>query len=264
MNYTLGAAWDITDSLTVTLDFFQIELEDRISQTGTIDITGTLAPTGVGCDGLLIPACLENLGVAGASDLSSVSFFTNDFETTTKGIDLVATYVQDWGDFGVTNFSAAWNYTKTRVDDAGSEVSRDRLLELERYNPRNRGVFTINHMIGDFRVLFRANYYDDWTEGSYSGDPTYVDDGTVYSVDCDFDNCYKGEWIFDLEGAYTFADRYTVSVGAYNVFDQDAPDDADNSAGPNFSNNSGQQFTETSHWGINGGFWYVRFKADFN
>jgi iron complex outermembrane receptor protein len=259
-NYTLGAAWDITDNLTVTLDWFQIDLKDRIAQTGTIDIRSTLAPLGVGCDGLLVADCLEALGVTGAADLSSVSFFTNDFETRTRGIDFVATYVQDWGDAGITNFSAAWNWTKTTVKDAGEEVSRDRLLELENYNPRNRGVFTVNHLIGDFRFMFRANFYDDWTVGNYSDDPAYVSGGTSYKIDCAQDGCYNGGWIFDAEAAYTLNNRYEFIVGAYNVFDKDAPSDAFNSAGPKFSDNSGQKYTESSHWGINGGFWYARFR----
>ncbi len=263
-NYTLGVAWDLTDNLTVTVDWFKIKLNDRIAQTGSIDITSTLAPSGVGCDGLLVADCLVVLGVGGAADLSSVSFFTNDFKTDTEGVDFVATYVQDWGNIGITNFSAAWNWTKTTVKDAGEEVSRDRLLELEQYNPRNRGTFSINHLIGDFRVLFRANYYDDWTTGNYSDDPTYVDGGTTYTVDCTQDGCYKGGWVFDAEAAYTFAQRYTIAVGAYNVFDKDAPADAYNTAGPDFSDNSGEKYTDSSHWGINGGFWYVRLQANFD
>ena len=37
----------------------------------------------------------------GAADLSSVSFYTNDFSTTTtQGVDLVATWNLDFGDMG--------------------------------------------------------------------------------------------------------------------------------------------------------------------
>ncbi len=266
VNYTLGAVWDATDNFTLTLDLFRIKLKDRITQTGTISIGSTLAPPGVGCDGLLIPACLEVLGVVGAADLSSVSFFTNDFKTTTSGVDLVATYVQDWGGVGITNFSLAYNYTETEVDDAGEEVSRNRLVDLENFNPENRIVLTANHMVGDWRFLFRANFYDDWVEGDLGGgDPDYVPGGTSYRIDCaGGDNCYDGAWIFDVEAAYTFNDRYTIVVGGQNVFDKGGALDADNSAPPGFSNASGRKYTESTHWGINGGFWYLRFRADLN
>lgn len=37
-NITLGLQRDLTDALSVTLDYFNIEVKDRISSTGTIDI----------------------------------------------------------------------------------------------------------------------------------------------------------------------------------------------------------------------------------
>ncbi len=263
-NFSAGVVWDATDNLTFTADWFRIELKDRIAQTGTIDITSVSAPSDIPeCAGLFLNDCLQLLGVPGASTLSSVSFFTNDFETTTSGVDLVGTYLQDWGDIGVTNLTLAWNYTKTKVDDAGSEVSRNRVLELERFNPRNRGIFTAIHTVSDFRFLVRASFYDDWTVGDFNGDPTY-DGSTGYTVDCREDGCYNGGWIFDMEAAYTFNEKYSVVLGGQNVFDKDAPLDANNTAGPLYSNNSGQEFTESGPWGINGGFWYLRFRADFN
>lgn len=264
-NFTLGAAWDATDNLTFTLDFFQIELEDRIASSGQIDITNTLAPPEAGCTpGSTVSECLEQVGVVGGSDLSSIRYYTNEFDTTTRGLDLVGTLVTDFGGAGITNWSLAWNWTETEVDRIGEFISRNRLLELENYNPENRIVLTANHMVGNFRFLARMNWYDDWIDGNFNGDPTFDAASLTYTPDCDADGCYKGKFIFDLEAAYTFNDRYTIILGGMNVFDQDAPSDAFNDAGPEFSDNSGQQFTESSHWGINGGFWYLRFRADFN
>ncbi len=260
-NFTLGAAWDVTDNLTLTLDYFEINVEDRISQTGTIDITTQPVPGGVNCPGAAnLAQCLEALGIPGASDLTSVSFFTNDFETTTTGIDFVATYTQDWGNAGITNLTAAWNWTETEVDDAGSEVSRNRVVDLENFNPENRGIFTANHLMGDWRFLLRASYYDDWTVGDFSGDPAF-DGGTRYDIDCSEDECYDGEWIVDAEVAYTLNERYTFTLGAQNVFDQDAPDDANNTGPSGFSDNSGQEFATSTPWGFDGGFYYFRFNA---
>lgn len=265
MNYTAGLVWDATDNLTLTLDFFQIEMEDRIASSGQIDVVNFVAPPEAGCSpGALVPQCLEELGVPGASDLSSVRYYTNEFETTTRGVDLVGTYVQDWGNAGITNFSLAWNWTETEVDEIGEWINRDRIVELENFNPEHRVVLTANHMIGNWRFLFRANMYDDWVDANLgSGDTSHTAGETNYSIACGSgDYCYNGEWVFDLEAAYTFNERYTIVVGGMNVFDQDAPDDAANSAGPDLSDNSGEKYTESSHWGINGGFWYMRFRAE--
>src|SRR5690606_13879331 len=115
----------------------------------------------------------------------SVSFYTNDFETSTTGVDLVVTYNTDFGNAGNGSLTAAWNWTKTEVKDAGEEVSRNRVVDLEHYNPRNRGIFTYNHFLGDFRFLVRASYYDDWISSGFSSDPTpRGPDGTGYTLDC--------------------------------------------------------------------------------
>jgi iron complex outermembrane receptor protein len=142
-NASVGVVWDITDTFSLTLDAYQIELKDRIARTGQIDITAAPPPPGANCPGAVTLAqCLEALGVPGASVLTSVSFYTNDFETTTTGMDLVATWDIDMGGAGNGNLVAAWNYTKTEVDAAGQEVSRNRMVDLENFNPQNRGIFT--------------------------------------------------------------------------------------------------------------------------
>lgn len=260
-NFTIGVAWDATDNLTLTADYFEIELEDRISQTGTIDITTQPVPGDVDCPGAAnLAQCLEALGIPGASDLTSVSFFTNDFATTTTGIDLVATYTQDWGDAGISTLTAAWNWTETEVDDAGEEVSRNRVVDLENFNPENRGIFTFNHMLSDWRFLLRASYYDDWTVGDFSGDPFY-DGGTGYDIDCTEDECYSGDWIFDAEIGYTLNERYEFVLGGQNLFDENGPADGNNTAADGFSDNSGQEFATSTPWGFDGGFYYFRFRA---
>lgn len=270
-NFSAGFVWDVTADINITLDYFDIELEDRIAQTGSIVIGGRPVPAGVNCPlARANPAgnlaiCLQELGVPGAADLNSVSFYTNDFDTNTKGIDLVATWSLDWGDFGSGNLVAAWNRTETEVQNAGSEVSRNRVVELERYNPENRGVFTYNHFFNDFRFLIRASHYDDWTVGDWSGDPTARGPkGTNYTADCTAglyrDNCYSGDTIFDVEAAYTWNERYTIIVGANNVFDEEGRIDIDNLDG---TIGDGNMFTDSTPWGYEGGFFYARFRVDF-
>ena len=75
------------------------------------------------------------------------------------------------------------------------------------------------------------------------------------------DSCYSGEIIFDVEAAYTFADRYTVVAGMQNLLDEKGPVDLDNTDG---TIGSGNTYTGTNPWGYEGGFWYVRLRADFD
>jgi len=270
INFSFGAVWDVTDTFSLTADFYQIELDDRIAQTGTLVISSFNANdpqfNAVNCP--LIKAangnlaqCLQETGVPGAADLSSVSFFTNDFETTTTGVDLVATWALDYGRAGNGDLTVAWNFTETEVDNAGNEVSRDRVVDLENFNPENRGIFTYQHFIGDFRFLARASFYDSWIEGDFSSDNPA--NPTQFTIDCTIgnDKCHGSEWLFDVEAAYTFNDRFSVIVGAQNLFDELGPVDQDNLDG---TIGSGNTFEQSTPFGQDGGFWYLRLRADFN
>jgi iron complex outermembrane recepter protein len=250
-NWTVGFVWDVTDALTVTADYFNIEVTDRISNTGLIRIADQTI------NGVPLPVILEQSGIPGARDLESVDFYVNDFDTTTQGIDLVATYVQDWGDIGITNFTLAWNWTETEIDQASAIISRNRRIDLENFNPENRGVFTINHAIGDIGLLLRANYYDDWVVGNNSAGTSQI---VCSEAAASGDRCYDGAWVFDAEVSYTFQSRYTFVVGAQNAFDTYPDKDPNRLAG----GNSGNKYTTSSPWGMDGGFWYLRFRADLN
>ena len=267
-NYSLGMVWDVTGDINVTVDYFNIEIKDRIAATGTIDISSRSAIAGVGCPDALaagrnLALCLQEAGVPGAADLSSVSFYTNDFSTTTQGVDLVATWNLDFGDMGNGTLNAAWNWTETEVDNAGQEVNRNRVVGLENQNPQNRGVFTYNHFLNDFRFLARLRTYDDWIDSSWSGDTTpRGPQGLGYTINCGFntDNCYSGENVVDLEAAYTCNSNYTFVIGANNAFDQDAALDQTNFDG---TVGNGSLYAGSTPWGTEGAFYYARVRVDF-
>ena len=267
-NYSLGLVWDVTGDINVTVDYFNIELEDRIAATGTISIASRSAIAGVGCPTALaagsnLALCLQESGVPGAADLSAVSFYTNDFATTTQGIDLVATWNLDFGNMGNGTLNAAWNWTETEVDNAGAEVNRNRVVGLENQNPQNRGVFTYNHFLNDFRFLARLRTYDDWIDSSWSGDTTpRGPQGLGYTINCGFntDNCYSGESVVDLEAAYTWNSNYTFVVGANNAFDQDAAINQTNLDG---TIGDGSLYAGSTPWGTEGAFYYARVRVDF-
>jgi iron complex outermembrane receptor protein len=283
VGYSAGFVWDFTDQLSLTVDYFNINVDDRIAFTGSIDITAE-DPNDPQYNDLNCPnakanpvgtlaLCLQELGVPGAADLSSVTFYTNDFETTTQGVDVVLAWDMEWGGAGSGTLTGAVNWTETEVDSAGEEVSRDKVVDLENQNPEIRGVFTYNHYFENFNFLVRASYFDDWTNSQIgTGDTTdRGPDGTGYTIVCAVsntsggDDCFDGAVIFDIEAAYTFAERFTVAVGADNVLDEEGALDIRNiSDDGTLSLDSGGKYSDTTPWGIDGGFWYVRLTANFD
>jgi len=250
LNVSLGFSAEPMDNLTVTVDYFYIELKDRIALTSQIAIDAGRA------------AELEAAGVPGATDFSSISFYTNGFETTTRGIDLVATYSIE-SDSGTTDLTASYNWTKTSVEDFDPDVvRRDRIVGLEHFNPRNRLNLSATHTMGDFRFLVRASFYDDCVDpdtASGIAKPICVDFSETARNPSGTDECYDSEWVVDVEAAYTFNENYTIIIGAQNVFDNTPGRDYDSSVG----SSSGQIYTSSSPFGQDGGFWYARVRAEF-
>ena len=226
-NFSVGFVWDITDNLNVTADYFQIELEDRITQSATKTLTDQ---------------DIQNLidsGITGAGDLTEFRFFTNDFDTTTTGFDIVATYAFD-SSLGATSLNFAYNHTETELDAASDVIDRERKGELEGFLPENRWYLTGTHTTGNWRFLARLSFYDEWTDSS--NDPAS-------------DLTFGDEYLLDLEAAYTWSDRYTLIVGAQNVLDE-FPDKEPRAL------TLGYKYPEGSPMGFNGGFYYTRFRID--
>ncbi len=234
-NYSFGVVGEFDNGLFITVDYFNIELEDRISTTSGITLTDADVAT-----------LLAN-GVTDASSFSEVSFFTNDFTTTTEGVDIVANYSMGMLG-GDTKFSLAYNWTNTEVDavksftiggESVTNISDSRIRMLEDNLPPVRYSVTANHTNGDWRVLARVNY-----AGSIFED--HLDSGLPIDK-------IGSEVTVDLELGYTVNDNITLIVGAKNAFDEEPDRNVLYD-----SEVAGSAFPTTSPIGINGGFYYVR------
>jgi len=218
-NLTLGAFFNI-GALDVTIDMYSIEVEDRLNLSANYSLT----PAEV--------ASLEAAGVTSAGNLQNFRFFTNDFDTETDGFDIVATYPVDWSN-GSTQFSLAYNQTETEVSDSGVTVDAARIQQIEEGLPETRYNIAANHIVGNWRVLARVSYYDDWWDS---------EDG----------NEYDGKYLVDAEVAYDFNENVTVTLGGQNIFDE-TPDDNPGAAG-----GVGNRYSQFSPFGFNGAYYYVR------
>ena len=228
INYTIGTVFNVGD-VDITVDYFQIKVTDRIARGSERVLTDADRQT------------LINQGVTDASAFSQIRFYTNDFDTTTQGVDVIATYPMDLLG-GRTNFSFAGNWTETTVDKFNPEVISDkRVIQLEKNLPRTRFTLSANHLQGPWTFLARLRYYSKFTEFS-------TDDATAR-------NEADARALVDIEGSYTFKDSLTLAAGAENVLDT-KPSKLS-------GNVSGLVYAETSPYGFNGGFFYFRALWNF-
>jgi iron complex outermembrane receptor protein len=228
---TFGVVADFDNGLFITADYYNIELTDRISTASGIELTDEDI------------AALLAQGVNDASSFQEISFFTNDFDTTTEGVDVVANYSMEMMG-GETKFSLAYNWTSTEVDRASENISPERIRMLEDNLPAVRYSATANHTNGDWRFLARMNYY-----GSIFED--HLD--SALPIDK-----VGSEITFDFEVAYNFTEEFTVTVGAKNAFDEYPDENNTDAGGITYAQIAGSAYPTTSPIGINGGFYYLR------
>ncbi len=189
---SLGLAWRNDAGLSGSVDLYDIKVTDRFSQSAAFQI----------------PA-----GIPNPMGYTSVSYFTNDFDTTTRGVDLVGSWVGDAGP-GRLNLTLGWNYNRTQVDKGATSVatSQTQRVIFEERLPRQKGTFSADYAIGNWSVLAKLRHYGAWTDST--GNAT----GDIFQRFGDMQ-------FFDLALAYRFNAGNSLRIGADNLFDR-YPDEA--------------------------------------
>jgi len=224
-SYAFGVVYTGYDFF-VTADYYRIEVDDRISQSDAIDVTAEDI------------ALLKAAGVTGIDSLTSITYLTNDFDTRTQGLDIVANYSMDAFN-GRSSFALAYNWNDTEVTKFSDITGEFRVSRLENDLPNHRATLTWTQSWDSWSMFLRSNYY-----GSYQG--VAADDSARTT---------KADWkvTLDAEVSYYINDNFIVSAGAQNLLDND-PEELPDA----WKTELGAKFYETSPMGINGGYWYLK------
>ncbi|MBS7456806.1 TonB-dependent receptor plug domain-containing protein [Coralloluteibacterium stylophorae] len=230
-SYSLGLVLQPADRLYVTVDAYQIEIDDRIILSE--NLTGE--------------AVAAFLTAAGFPGVTGGRYFTNAIDTRTRGVDLVGSY--DWtlaaGDLALT-FGYNHNETDiTRVAANPPELETGG-LDLERIGRVEQGRVTVG--APEDKVTLDAT----WTSGPLAlrAGLTRYGSFEVLNADPARDQTFGAEWVLDVSGTYTVG-GWAYTLGADNVTDA-YPDEVI------FANsNSGQlPWSNNAPFGFNGAFVY--------
>jgi iron complex outermembrane receptor protein len=193
-NFSAGLVYAPSSQLSATLDAYQIEISDRIgiSQTFTVTPADRLA---------LIAA-----GVPNASELNTVRYFANGFDTRTRGVDLVGSFHHAAGP-GRLGLTAAFNYNDTKITQADPTViSPVVVLQVERALPRVTGILSTDYEWNKLKLFARARHYGEW----------------IWAADASNANLNQpvgSETFIDLFGTYALTKDVDITVGAENLLD---------------------------------------------
>ena len=233
VNYSVGTVLN-AGALSLTLDYYRIKIQDRIGLTRDFAVT----PDRRAAFNRLSPD---------ASAITSVRYFTNGFDTTTQGVDLVVTYPVATR-AGETLFTFAGNWNELTIDSRDRDViDATQVRQIEDALPAFRFSLTADHGVGPWRLLTRLYFYDDFFEAHGNSSSRYVRAGE--------------RWLVDLEASYTFTgvplmETLTLAAGAENVFDTYPRKNP-------YAHDLGAKYPESSPYGFTGGFYYLRAGVEF-
>jgi iron complex outermembrane receptor protein len=247
-NFSIGVGFNLADT-TWTIDYYNIELTNRVALGANVDFLDALnfadstganyGSVSAALTGLDSQGVIDRNNFIGLDDLAEFRFFSNSFDTTTTGIDVVGNINFEFmgGDSGIT---IAANYNKTEVDSLGTvnPIGSGRVAALEDLLPNIRGNVSWNHTQGEYRTLLRASYYGGW-------------DDTGNGV-----TGIGAEVLIDVQVAYQFSDQLEFVAGVDNLLDT-YPQENPGALG------SGQLYSESSPFGFNGGTWYLQARFTY-
>lgn len=196
-NRSLGIVYNVSSNINVTLDYYSIDIDDRIVISNRL---------GKGLSNALDAALLSSGAGAG-------QFFLNGADTQTQGIDFVATWnTEALG--GTLDFTLAANFTETDVvslfTPAGSgletvpvdDVFSDQEISIiEEWQPEDRINLSALYRRDDWTVNLSLNRFGEYT----------VEDGGRQT--------YGAEILTDIKVNYFVTDDLSVNIGANNLFD---------------------------------------------
>jgi len=233
MNYSLGLTWNPRTSTALTLDVYQINIDDRIVLTGGF----TTDDPDIG-------------DIIAAQNLAEARFFTNAIDTQTRGMDVSVTNTRTLSQGSLT-LGAALNLNETEVERvntapglAGKEDiyfnQRERMF-VEGSAPKTKGTINADYRTGGWNTGVRVIYFGELESGTW----TQIDDPSAPPQH------YDARFTTDLYFGYELPRNVTLTVGGTNIFDE-YPTSQD----PFETENGGEW--ENVQMGFNGAAYYVR------
>ncbi|MGP1990753.1 TonB-dependent receptor [Zobellia laminariae] len=257
---SVGFTAKIPDAnLTLTVDGYYVEINDRVVYTGQFKASPDVDDNGdvvvdVDDNPVYSGAQLELFNLLKQANATAASFFANAINTESRGLDVVLTHTANLSDKWRLKSDLAGTLSKTNQigDINSSEVLKDAGL-VDTYFPEDSRVYLeeavprtklnlSNSLTSDKWVMFLRNvYFGEVTEAT-----------TVVANQQDFGS----KIVTDLSIGYKATDALTLTLGANNLLDI-YPDRAEEQ----FNNRSSGRFDwsrRAQQFGIGGRFLFAR------
>jgi len=238
MNYSVGFVATPTSNLDLTVDLYQIDINNRILQTSNLQGTGVS----------------NLLASKGLNPNQIVSYFGNLADTRTRGIDLVADYRYDFGQYGKVHWTLLSNQSLQTVRKlneptalAGTgitAVGRDKVGNLTVAYPKNVTSLTTAWQLGDFDVNLKETHYSSATG--------------LNQVSSSRDEKVDPAYITNLSVGYYLTDSLKLTVGGENIFNRRPQQLNDEAKKYYFSPTDDPTYSWYSPYGLDGAYYFAK------
>lgn len=241
--YGFGLTYQPAHGFEVTLDAYQIDVDNRIFRTSYFNAT----EVGNNYD--------EVIGGGEAQ------FFVNGADVRSKGIEAVGNYTLTLDKGKSFIFSLAAIFSKNTIlnrkvlDLNVANLTPDQIVakyldratigQFETGTPRQKLIGSITYRVNKFHAMLRGTYFGSVTSRSTSSDA----EGNFY------DQKFSAQSLFDLSVGYDLTRNIKLSIGGSNILNK-YPDILR-------SENQGFYLYDNNQQGSNGSYYYGRLSFNF-
>lgn len=214
----LGVVWQATDALSLTLDYWSIEQDNKIAagDFGALYLAE--------CNNQNSTICIRNPALPGQSlgDLSRINNgYRNLNQQSTSGVDISADYRLDTSSMGSFKFKLDWTYMldfeQDVVVDQINNISTTYDWTGEYEYPEIRWVASTDWTMDDWGALASLSYI-----GEFEDTPDADFDGNI-DINQNKSRTVDGFMTLDLQVRYMGIENTLISFGVQNLLDEEPP-----------------------------------------
>ncbi|MDP2540321.1 TonB-dependent receptor [Tenacibaculum discolor] len=242
-NISAGLTVKASNDFTISLDYYNVKVEDRVVFSGEIGGTDDN-----GNPNAIVQQILDD------NSVTSIKFFINAADTKTEGFDYTMRYKNIDFAAGKLGLNLALNINRTKLE--GEVKTPTKLANYKNAIFNRKEQSRIISARPNTKLLFGADYkYKKFTaflNNTYFGEVTWQ-----HATDPNKDQTFSGKVITDVSFGYEFSDMISFNAQVNNLFDV-YPDEIDTKG--DFVTDLGGRFKypwEVNQFGFNG----MTFKA---
>ena len=203
-NISAGITYKPAQDLSVSVDFYNVKVDDRVLFTGEIGFDGDAGSTNP-----VEQVLLDN-------SITSLKFFVNAVNTNTTGVDVVVNYNNIELGNGKLGATLAANFNETKIE---GQIGTPALLAANGYDIFNRKEQSrIISARPQSKILLGFDYdINKWNfilNNTYFGEVTWQHASVPAN-----DQTFSGKIITDIIVNYEFSNKLTANLSVSNLLD---------------------------------------------